>query len=205
VSEQAWGDEETVGARTKRTVPKWVWWGCGGGCLVATLIVALVAVFMLRTVRESMDPEKQWPKLAEILHFDERPDLELQVGIGFAGVDRFILEDRTGERMGTVLAYPPAARGEFDKFLSPDGELPFGMGRLREAEEGTITVQGREVPAVRFTGVESEPNSRAAGIRIDLTGSGAPRGFELRHSGSERVEDADVESFLARFDVWRGR
>jgi hypothetical protein len=205
VSEQAWGDEETVGARPKRTVPKWVWWGCGGGCLVATLIVALVAVFKLRTVRESMDPEKQWPKLAEILHFDERPDLELQVGIGFAGVDRFILEDRTGERMGTVLAYPPAARGEFDKFLSPDGELPFGMGRLREAEEGTITVQGREVPAVRFTGVESEPNSRAAGIRIDLTGSGAPRGFELRHSGSERVEDADVESFLARFDVWRGR
>jgi hypothetical protein len=205
VSEQAWGDEESVSAPRKRTVPKWVWWGCGGGCLVATLIVALVSVFMFRTVRESMDPEKQWPKLAEVLHFDERPDLDLNVGIGFAGVDRFILQDRSGERMGTVLAYPPAARGELDKFLSPDGELPFGMGRLREAEEGTITVQGREVPALRFAGVESEPEPFGAGIRIDLSGSGAPRGFELRRLKAEAVTDADVETFLAQFDVWRGR
>jgi hypothetical protein len=205
MAEEGWGEDESVAPR-KRRVPKWVWWGCGGGCLLVTLIAAVVAVFAFRTFRDATDPEKQWPKLAEVLPFDERPQgLELEAGIDIVGMSQFYLEDPARGLRATVMAFPEAARAEFDKYMNPEGELPFGFGRPLEPQEVKLTVRGREVPALRFERIEREPDAFGPGIRVDLSGSGAPRALELRRHGAGPVEDADVEAFLAPFDVWRAR
>lgn len=207
MAEEGWGEDEgTAGAPRKRRFPKWLWWSCGCGCLLLTVIAAAFAFFAWRTYSIASDPEQQWPKLAEVLPFDERPaHLELELGIDVVGMQQFHLEDPPNRLRATVFAYPVAARSELDKFMDPAGSMPLGLGRLVEPEKGTMTVQGREVPVLRFARLEREPEGLGAGIHVDLSDGGPPRGLELRRIGTGAIEDADVETFLVPFDVWRGR
>jgi len=201
-----WGDEGHAERPRKKRVPSWVWWGCGGGCLFLALVVIALVVLGSRLVRESIDPEKQWPRLAEVLAFDQRPSgIELQFGLGL-GADQFHLFDREKGLRATLIEYPSSASDDYDQLMDPDFELPMGLGQVVEPESGMLVVQGREVPCLRFTRVQPEPaNEGGAGIRIDLTGTRKkPRTLELRRrEGTPRIEDAEVEAFLAPFDVWR--
>jgi hypothetical protein len=43
MAESDWQDPE---APRKRRVPSWVWWGCGGGCLLFT-VLGIVAVVLI--------------------------------------------------------------------------------------------------------------------------------------------------------------
>lgn len=198
-----WG-EESAPRPPKKRIPSWVWWGCGGGCLLMTLIVIAVVVFAGRLIRESIDPEKQWPRLAEVLAFDSRPEgIEIQFGLGL-GADQFHLVDETKGLRATLIEYPSSASK--DQFMDPNFELPMGIGRVLEPENGQLVVQGREVRCLRFARVKPEPaEAGGAGIRVDLSGDREkPRTLELRRLGrGERIEDAEVEAFLAPFDVWR--
>lgn len=201
-----WGDEGGAERPKKKRVPSWVWWGCGGGCLLLTLIVIALVVFTTRLVREGMDPEKQWPRLAQVLAFDQRPaGIELQFGLGF-GADQFHLYDAAKGLRATVIEYPSSASSEYDQLMDPEFELPMGLAKLVEPEKGTLVVQGREVPCLRFARIQPEPAGEGGpGVRVDLTGARQkPRTLELRHpGGAQRIEDAEVEAFLAPFDVWR--
>jgi hypothetical protein len=205
MTEASWGDEPSEQPRKKR-IPTWVWWGCGGGCLFLTLVVVALVILGTRLVRDSTDPEKQWPRLARVLAFDERPaGIELQFGLGI-GADQFHLFDREKNLRATLIEYPSSASDEYDQLMDPDFELPMGLGQVIEPEQGKLMVQGREAPCLRFARVQPEPEERGgAGIRLDLTGTRKkPRTLELRRlSGSARLEDAEVEAFLAPFDVWR--
>ena len=205
MTDTSWGDEVSA-EPAKRRVPSWVWWGCGGGCLLLTLIVGAMAVLGWRLVREGTDPEVQWPRLAEVLPHDQRPEgIELQFG-SRVGVDQFRLHDPGKGLFATVTRFPAEAGSEID-LLDPGSDLPFGLAKLVEPEKGTLVVQGREVACVRFTRIQHEPGSESgAGVRVDLSAPDQrPRTLELRRpvAASQRIDDAEVEAFLTPFDVWR--
>jgi hypothetical protein len=201
-----WGEESAGSSPKKKRIPSWVWWGCGGGCLFLTLIVIAVVIFATRLIRESTDPEKQWPRLSEVLAFDQRPaGIELQFGLGL-GADQFHLLDEAKGLRATLIEYPSSASKDYEQLMDPDFELPMGLGKLIEPESGQLVVQGHEVPCLRFLRVQPGPEDKSgAGIRVDLSGSRKkPRTLELRrHGAAGRIEDAEVEAFLAPFDVWR--
>ena len=205
MSETEWGEAGEAPPARKRRVPSWVWWGCGGGCLLALLAVLGVGLMGYRMFREGTDPEKQWPRLQQVLYFEQRPvGFELRFGFSL-GMNQFHLSDGAGLE-AVLVEYPRNASEEYRRFLDPDLDLPLDLGKPVDPERGTIVVQGKEVPLLRFSRIEPEPEnaSRGAGIRLDLTGD-RPRArtLELRHRGSGRIEDAEVEAFLAPFDVWK--
>jgi len=231
MAEADWGDEGSAERPRKKRIPSWVWWGCGGGCLFLTLIVIALVVMGARLFKESTDPEKQWPRLAEVLAYDQRPaGIEIEFGLGI-GADQFHLVDREKCLRATLIEYPSSASSEYDRLMDPDFELPMGLGQLVEPVSGKLVVQGREVPCLRFSRVKPEPAEQGAGIRIDLTGTRKkPRTLELRRyegpvldirrsdqrtsedpstveprrrDRAQPIEDAEVEAFLAPFDVWR--
>lgn len=207
MTQPSWGDESGATAPKKRRIPTWALWGCGGGCLLATLVGIGLTILGYRFVRDGMDPEKQWPKLAEVLPFDERP-ANLQIAFGFGiGFDQFILTDPAAGAWAMVIEFPASAGEEYKNLLDPEFDTPFGLGKLVDPEPGVLDLQGREVPCLRFSRVNPEPaGAEGAGIRVDLTGpQGKPRTLELRQRRAERVEDAVVAEFLAPFDVWRER
>lgn len=202
-----WG-EGGAAAPKKRRIPSWVWWGCGGGCLLVTLAVAAFAIFAVRLYREGTDPEKQWPRLQEVLSFEQRPaNLELEFGVSI-GAEQFHLVDRANGLRATLIEYPSTASGDYQQLMDPDFELPMGLGKLVEPQAGTLTIQGREVPCLRFARIEpaSAGEGFGPGIRLDLTGERVhPRTLELRRRGEKPIEDAEVELFLAPFQVWAER
>ena len=205
-TEADWDNAEET-PRKKRRIPSWVWWGFGGGCLTLTVAGIAFGVFAARLLKEGMDPEKQWPRLAEVLPFDERPgSIDLHFGLGI-GADQFHMVDREKGLRATVVQYHSSSSEEYGHLMDPDFELPMGFGRLEGPESGKLVVQGHEVPCLRFSRFNSGAEvDTGAGIRVDLTGTRErPRTLELRrHAGAERIEDAEVEGFLAPFDVWRG-
>lgn len=198
-----WGDPEETTPR--RRVPGWAWWSCGGGCLVMVLLGAALAVYGLHLTRQGMDPEIQWPRLRRVLAFEERPEgLEIEMGLSL-GADQFRLIDGAKGQLATLIEFPAAARSRYEELLDPEQELPLGIGQPLEPEAGELEVQGRIVKCLRFAGMKRETDpGYGAGIRLDLTGSREkPRTLEIRHSSTERVEDAEVSAFLAPFDVWK--
>ena len=209
MAEVEWSEEGEEPARKKKRVPTWVWWGCGGGCLLATLVAVALVVASVFAVRTATDPEKQWPRLGQVLAFDQRPaDLELEFGMNF-GAQQFHLVDHVHEIYATVTQYPGSGR-EYEQMLDPDFHGFAGLGAPADPEAGTLSIQGREVRTLRYSRIKPEPESdrgMGPGIRLDLTGEqGKPRLVELRRLGSDtRIEDAEVETFLVPFDVWRGR
>jgi hypothetical protein len=90
--------------------------------------------------------------------------------------------------------------------MDPDFGV-LGLAKMVGAQPGTMEIQGREVPSVRFERVKPEPEGVVGpGIRLDLTGKqGKPRTLELRKLRVEPLSDEEVQAFLAHFDVWRGR
>jgi hypothetical protein len=201
-----WGDGGG-GAPKKRRVPKWLWWGCGGGCLLMVLAVVAVVIFATRIYREGVDPEKQWPRLGEVLAFEERPaGLELKFGARVMGSEQYHLVDPAKGLQATLIEYPAGASGEHGKLFDAEFQPPLGFGRPIEPEPGELTVQGKAVRCLRYARLDPVPpaESSGPGIRIDLTGERPrPRTIELRSLNGQRVEDADVEAFLAPFQVWK--
>jgi hypothetical protein len=200
-----WGEEQET-PRKKKGIPGWVWWGCGGGCLVVTLIAVAVVVAGTFFFRGAIDPEKQWPRLAEVLAYDQRPEhLSLEFGMGI-GADQFHLVDHAAGLRAALIQYPSSASSEYKQTMDPDFGV-MGLGKMVDARTGTLEIQRREVPFVRFERVKPEPEGAVGpGIRLDLTGeTGKPRTLELRKLRVEPLGDEEVLAFLSCFDVWRGR
>lgn len=205
MTEGEWGDEAEVAAPKKRRFPGWLKWGCGCGCLLTTLLAITLSIVGYRFFREATDPALQWPRLREVLYFEERPEgLELEFGWSL-GMDQFKLSD--GKGLGvTVTEYPRAGSADYEKLMDPDIHLPLDLGKPVDPERGALLVQGKEVPFLRFTRIKPEPEEGGlgAGIRLDLTAERRrPRTIELRRLGAVRVEDSEITTFLAPFDVWR--
>lgn len=195
-------------------MPAWVWWGCGGGCLLAILAAVGLLVLGGTLVRDVFDPDKAWAGVAELLPHDERPEGWEAFGTARFGVGVFVLRPPHSPVFVIVQRTPDAA--EIERQLEP--ETPFGLSwprrleSLQDFEVGTIELQGRSTRCLRFTGDLTEDGAadgevaRVAGLRIDLTGAGPPTLLHVvLEPGMTGSADERVAELLRPFDLWRGR
>jgi hypothetical protein len=208
-----WSDPLAPSEAPQKRRPPTLALACGGGCLVlvAALVLAL-AVFLddaQRFFQGLSDPEVQWPRLAEVLPFEERPDYGIYgMSIPMAGF-RFWALVPTGQPFVALVWDFPASQGsEVEKFFDPEESFNPGgflsQGRY-DAEEGSVDVQGRSLRAMRYfslpadrreelSGPESAGsppatgrhagemarNAQGAGICLDLTRRGSTRRVVLQ-------------------------
>lgn len=205
MSESTWGDADSTPPPKKKTIPTWLWF-CGGGCLLAVILAIAGGAWVASRFSGATDPEKQWPKVAEILPFDQRPsELELKFGLDL-GMQMYYFDDRRGY-MAVLMHMGLGGRHERDQFMNPDG----GMGR-KEAQAGKITVQGRELDLLRFQHMGKQGDAQPGtpevndgpAVFVDLTPEGAS-GFTILQLVSLRapgpIADEVIQEFLKPFHV----
>lgn len=204
-----WPAEER-GAR--RGVPSWVWWGCGGGCLLAVL--ALVGLLALggSLLKRAFDPEQAWSGVAELLPHDQRPEGWQAVGTSQFGVGFYFL--RPPDPATLVIVQRARDHAEVELLLQPDSPADAGwkwlLEGVRDHQVGTLELQGRTTPCLRFAstfgGFEGQDPVPAHVVRLDVTGSGPPTVLHVVLGADAAGEgDEGVRALLAPFDVWRGR
>lgn len=209
MSEVEWSEESEEAPRKKGGIPKWVWIGCGGGCLLAVVAAIALVVFGAMWVKKGADPEVQWPKLQQVLPFDERPtDLELGFGTRIPFImDQYNLVSASGQYTATVMHFKGAAASDIEQLLSEDPQgAPFGLGAPVEPEAGELEIQGRSVRVLRFRSIGGTGMVEGVGpgIRVDVSSPGRALVVELRRKGSqEPLTDEELTAFFDHFDVWR--
>lgn len=191
-------DEPERDAPRRRGIPRWAWITCGSGCMLAMITIAVVTIAGYRVIRTGTDPEQQWPKLAEVLPYDERPE-HLSLEFGFSiGTDQFHLRDGRTGAAAVITAMPDP--GAVDALLDADPQTVFGMGGPLDPESGELELQGRTVRALRFSSIRG--TGKEPGIRLDLGQRGKSwRVAELKMR--QPPTDEDVQAFFEPFDVWR--
>ena len=213
MSEVEWSEESEEAPQKKRRIPKWVWIGCGGGCLVALILIVVLAIIGGMWVKNMADPEYAWPKVEQILPHDERPEGYTPRGGGLFGREAYIVivEGLDGvfmvQRFGT--------NEELDQQFDPDSPANkglFGLGEISNTEVGTMEIQGRETRFMRFNAwvpesAKEDGQVSGASIRVDVTGNGSiPCQIQITIEGQEdKIPVETVCGLLEPFDVWRGK
>ena len=197
-----WPDEAP---KKKGGIPKWVWFGCGGGCLLALIAGAIAAFFMVRFVKDMQDPEKVWPLVQEALPFDERPaDWEV-IGGGALGTYEIVMIPPGGGPAAKLFSYTQG--GQLDELFNPESVVNnIPMMSLKDMESSTVEIQGRSVRCMRFLGPDPVSLDTQPSIRVDLSGEGTRYvGFQMSMRGTDPVPDETLQGMLEPFDVWRGK
>lgn len=208
MSETEW-TENDVAAETakKKGIPWWVW-GCGGGCLLFVLVtagaVAVLGPKLAQWAEDMSDPEVQWPKVAEYLPYDERPEhIEMVMGLDIPGQKQWTMMDNENGLLGQLFVMDKTAGGD----MMRPGSAANAIGVSGE-ESGLMVVQGVEVDAMFFKmTVPLQGEAVGPAVRVDLSGS-SKNAVILQVTvpdGEGTVSEEDVELFLAPFDVWRNR
>jgi hypothetical protein len=225
MAENQWGEEAPP--PKKKSIPTWAWF-CGGGCLLALLALVIGGWLMIGWAKRMTDPAVQWPKLAEVLPYDARPDgvgiegLELASGTQMMGVQQYSLHDEARGLLA-VLQRMPGDQGDGprrqlfqdDEPSVQGGGLVYG---LEQVEKGTLDVQGRTLPIVRcivnFEGLmkklmpEEAEGGMGATAYLDLTDEEDGRYTLLQLSrlgNKERIRDEEIQEFLRPFHVGPNR
>lgn len=213
MSETTWGEGEVLPPKKKK-VPTWLWF-CGSGCLLAVVLAIVLGAWFASKFKDALDPEKQWPNVAEVLPFDERPrELDLKWG-STIGMDMFVFIDERGFA-AILMRFRPSDGAEVRQTLmNPEYKGGFmGMGDRKGLEAGRIRVQGRDLEVVRFHQMEGEggsggqPGAPRVGdgesIMVLLTPPEATEPVVLqlvRSAGEGPITDEDVQRFLKPFHV----
>jgi hypothetical protein len=191
-------------------MPRWVLYGCGCGCLVTVLIAVLLLVLGVRVVGEATDAELQWPRLAEILPYDEVPfDLDLEVGFGFSAMENYTLVNQEAGYTASVLSVEVHSEQDVDIFMIPESQGVLSrLGQPVDGRPGELEIQGRVVRTLSFrkTRVPVFGDKLGPGVRVDLSGGGRAILVDFRRTSSqEPFRDEELLEFFDYFDVWRGR
>lgn len=220
MSEAQWG-EEGQSVPPKKKIPTWVW-ACGGSCLVALILgiigVVFVVKFGTKLVQDGRDPEKQWPKLAHVLPYDERPpELTLEFGMSL-GFEMYALKDSRGF-MAIIYSIPEKSAAEVRHQMLDEnfkgGPLGIGSGSRTDLQAVTIHVQGRDLKGVRFhqnarsgstaKNEEGVPDAGAGpALMLEVTPDGQVQPVILqlvRTQGTDPISDVEVQTFLKPFHV----
>jgi hypothetical protein len=214
MSERTWGEAESAPPPKKKGIPTWLWF-CGGGCLLAVIIGIGLVAWLASRFSGSTDPEKQWPKVAEILPYDERPP-ELNLKFGFdLGMGMYFFEDKRGF-MAVLMHMGMGGDKDRRQLMNPESEMGF-LGQRKDAKAAKITVQGRELDVLRFQhiGGSSGPSSEKTpqvesgqAALVDLTPDDQS-GFLIlqlvRTHSSEEIGNEDIIRFLKPFHVGPNR
>jgi hypothetical protein len=179
------------------------------------MLLALVAVVLLSIslVKKSLDPEKQWPKVAKLLPYDARPENLTLVWGSQIGMELYVFHDAKG--LIVTLMCPPGGDGKAKQKMFDEKQSfsAFGKGGRHSMQRATIRVQGRELQALRFvqeaadsSGPSGAPSAGSGGsVLVDVTPeeSEQPVIMQLtRADGSnEEIPDQTVIDILAPFHV----
>jgi len=223
--EEPWGDDFQVPARRTPGIPGWVW-GCGGGCLFAT-VLAVVALFFaggrLQEWAEShMDPAEQWPEVAQVLPVDEPPEdwkiLKVPF-LGMMGIDTWCFHDPERELYAVLMSGEGETGQQFvNELLDPT----HGRGALDQSIEASepedVEIQGRTVRVLRFVPGDGAPQqtswpaapfgqARGAGAILDLSSDdGKEIALQVARASSEDpLTDEELNEFLAPFEIGERR
>ncbi len=212
MSETQWGDDDQQPVKKKKGLPTWAKIGCGG-CGIVLLIGILGIGFLFTKFKDARNPDVQWPKLQAILPFDERPDYDI-TGVQL-GQEQYTLTDLSNGVQGQFTRVPGArgveAREEMFAGDTPEMPTDLVVMKFEDFEKGVVSVQGRELPIVRFRMEAGSLLKKAAdgenplgpSCFVDLTKPGEDfLFFQLtvpRQDGP--VGDGQVREFLAPFHV----
>ena len=204
MTEEAWGSDFDQPVKKKSALPILAW-VFGSGCLLVILVLIVGGFFFARFMNKSTDPDIQWPRVAEVLPFDERPsDLEI-FGFGIGG-DRTWMITLPDQNHRVLLTHITGSG------IAEQRKMLFGG-----SEGFTIEVQGRELTAMRPESGETDETEPSFGdVLGKLTGGHSIRVDLSPRDGNELVmlqftvvdaEDAIPEQlvidFLDRFQVDR--
>jgi len=202
-----WGDVEA--APKSKGFPKWLLF-CGGGCLLLVIAGIGASVWGYRWFLEARDPDVQWPRIEEIVAADEGVREEYTLGLGMRpteGFDQFqLVHKKTG--LQVVLMRQSGAEGTEARqklFEGEDVGLPENMPFIdfEGAERTTVSVQGRELKAMRFT-TKIPVVGSSASLFLDLGEEGA-EGLVMiqitRQGGSQPITDDEVREALGPFHI----
>jgi hypothetical protein len=220
MNESPWS-EETAPATKKGGVPAWAFW-VGGGCLLLLLLVGIGGFFAVRFVKQAaeewMDPEKQWPKVNEILPFDKRPDgVTFKASWHIFGTDGWVFNDQHGYMVMLMQLPEKNSQQMREQLLDPSSSRAvFGNFGRHGQQRLKLQVQGRELDALRFVqevggGNDTDTKSTGPGatLVVDLTPEGATRPLILQmtraNGGEEAFDEKAALDFLEPFHVGRQR
>ena len=146
MTEEEWGSdfEQPVKRKSRLPILAWVF---GSGCLLVLIVAIVAIVWGTRLYGKATDPDIQWPRVAEVLPFAERPtDLGI---VGLPGQNwMFKLPD---EDYHVLLTYSSVASDELrEQFMGNAGGFK-------------LEVQGRELSAVRMDPKGKGADSPAGG------------------------------------------
>ncbi len=214
MSEANWGTND--GPVKKSGLPKWLFW-CGGGCLLAVVVGGLIlwfgAQYAQEFINEARDPEKQWPKLQQVLPFDERP-ANYELGWGSSVLmETYVVNSGQG-LVGVVMRLSESDKESVDsQLMNPDFSGSFmGMGGRRDLARTTVEVQGRMLDILRFR--QDNPNKQptsedpsggvahSAYVRISTPDEARQVVVQLLAPGSnDPISDEQIREFFAPFHV----
>ena len=204
-----------------------------GGCVGCLGFVVLAASLSLLSVKNALAPANVWGQLSAYVGLDPEAPPEgyrpLFV-LPFFDQRQIAFYRASDETQVLVQEYSGRVREDFD--LAFDVEHLAGLPGIGQAAADTLTLQGREVEAVRFLGAEElEPEAVNEGglrgwivdtfdlrpddlpvfrrdtpvVRIRFSGAGDAGGTTLnvRSATARPLTEADLEELLAPFDLWR--
>jgi hypothetical protein len=231
VSEAGWGTDHLEPQKPPRRVPVWVW-ACGSGCLLVIVALAVLGFFGLRVFKETTDPETQWGRLAQVLPVEQPPPPLDIVGVpSFGGIRMWTLTSKDGRSQAMIQHVTEDIEAARREFLEPEGgevNLPF-IGRLGifALDKGTVRIQGRELPYLRFQtfppgsdpGAEEHADERGGrpgileqmrravrgtSMHVDLRPGSSESGLFLQLTkprSREPVTEEELRAFLEPFHV----
>ncbi len=205
MSEEEWADEPEV-PKKKRGLPGWLWF-CGGGCLIAVVLIAIGSVFLWGTIEEMMDADKQWESVGELVEYDQRPEGWTIFGLSaIPGVDGFVFMDLARGRSVNWMVFPASKADETrDGIFGEDftgGGVP-GLSEISSEELSEVLVQGRAIPIIRFT-QKTLGTGKQAGAFLDITPDDVADLWLLQVTlgpDSKAVTDEFINEFLAPFHL----
>ena len=220
-SKQDFGDLEALSVKPpkKRAVPSWLWF-CGGGCLLAILLVIVGGIFVFSKIEGATDGEVQWPLLNEVLPFDERPqNLEMMVGLHILNYDQFQLIETNHAWQFTVVTIEgdDGEKARQELFYDEEVHFPDSVGGQIDFEgldRGELLTQGRELTVLRvdmkIAGllkriIPEEGLAAASGSMVFMDFTRPDGEFvygQVQTSGdSERPTDEQLRELLSSFDL----
>jgi hypothetical protein len=197
-------NDDWVEERPKRRgLPRWMWFTCG--CTSFLALAGAVALYFggKALLEKGTDPELQWPRLDQVLPFEERPEhLALEFGMSMP-MEQFVLRDERTDVRGIVYASTELEAISELFETKPSSAVLFGLGSMIDPEEGEIEIQGKSVRSIRFRSIKGTGNQQLGpGVRLDLGTRGDKHvAAELRRPG-KAPSDEEVQSFLEGFQVW---
>ncbi len=210
MAETTWS-EEGVEAPKKKGIPIWVW-GCGGGCLLFIVVGLIAAVWGAGKIKDAFDADVVWPKISEVIPFEERPENYKVGGGSFFGTDLYFIFNESEMVLGILVGSEAEDQEEIDKVFAGDlSESGFmGVGEVQESESILVDVKGRECRALRFKGsdvsmpFQVEGGSKGDSIMlIDLSTGAKFTMLELIDMSGGVTDQEDVTAFFEPFDPWR--